>query len=133
MLFERDPQKTLEWKKTTGVDPDYGIRFSSKLIEFIFIVYLQLNLVYPENLNHPFSLGWIKIFQSWARIEVIKDAWLRYGAGYTKGFQIFAEGDPKNNAIGLPKNEVVAKQESFRSIFRKGRKRIQRFILQRSL
>jgi hypothetical protein len=105
MLFERDRKKILEWEKTTGVDADYGVRFSSKLIEFIFIVYLQLNLVYPENRNHPFAVGWMQIFQSWARIDVIKDAWLRYGAGYTKGFQIFAEGDPESNAIGLPKTK----------------------------
>jgi hypothetical protein len=55
----------------------------------MFVVYLQLKLVYPENLNHPFSQGWIDIFKSWATIDVIKEAWHKYGPGYTQAFQIF--------------------------------------------
>lgn len=94
LLFERDPDLSpLDWKTTHAQDADYGVRFCSKLIEFIFIVYLQLRLVFPENLTHPFAEGWLEIFRNWGRVDVIREAWLRYGSGYTKAFQIFAESD----------------------------------------
>ena len=94
MLFARDPDLSpLDWKTTHPQDADYGVRFCSKLIEFIFIVYMQLRLVFPENLTHPFAEGWLEIFRNWGRIDVIREAWLSYGPGYTKAFQIFAESD----------------------------------------
>ena len=94
MLFDRDPDLApLDWKKKHEQDADYGVRFCSKLIEFIFIVYMQLRLVFPENLTHPFAEGWLEIFKNWGRIDVVKEAWLRYGPGYTKAYQIFAESD----------------------------------------
>jgi hypothetical protein len=100
MLFDRDPNHALDWKTTHAQDADYCMRFCSKLIEFIFIVYMQLRLVFPENLTHPFAEGWLEIFRNWSRIDVLRDAWLRYGPGYSKAFQIFAE----SNKVGLPKH-----------------------------
>jgi hypothetical protein len=100
MLFDRDLHQPLEWKKTPGADVDYAVRFSSELIEFIFTVYLQLQLVLPDNLSHPFAQGWLAIFRSWSRIDVIRDGWAKYAPGYTKAFRIFAE----NGEIGLPKS-----------------------------
>jgi hypothetical protein len=100
LLFNRDPDHAgLDWEKTHKENADYGIRFCSKLIEFIFLVYMQLRLVFPENLRHPFSEGWLEIFRSWSRMDVVRDAWLRYGHGYSKAFQIFAE----SHNVGLPK------------------------------
>ena len=80
LLFNRDPEQTvLQWEKAHPGNADYGIRFCSKLIEFIFTVYLQLRLVFPENLSHPFSQGWLEIFRRWANIDVVKGApGLRY-------------------------------------------------------
>jgi len=99
LLFNRDPHHPgLDWKKTHTGNGDYAARFCSKLIEFIFIVYMQLRLVFPENLAHPFSGGWLTIFQNWGRIDVVQDAWLRYGKSYSRAFQIFAESQ-----VGLPK------------------------------
>jgi hypothetical protein len=92
MLFARDRDLSpLHWKTPDEQDAEYAVRFCSKLIEFIFIVYMQLRLVFPENLTHPFAEGWLEIFRNWGRIDVIKEAWHRYGPGYTKAFQIFAE------------------------------------------
>jgi hypothetical protein len=101
LLFNRDPnQAALDWKTAHAENADYGIRFCSKLIEFIFLVYLQLRLVFPENVSHPFSAGWLDIFRSWRRIDVVRDAWLRYGDSYSKAFQIFVESQvelPRHN------------------------------------
>ena len=101
LLFNRDPQHPgLDWKKTHPENAEYGVRYCSKLIEFIFLVYLQLRLVFPDNVSHPFSEGWLNIFRSWSKIDLLQDAWLRYGDSYSRAFQIFAEshaGFPRSN------------------------------------
>jgi hypothetical protein len=106
LLFNRDPHHAgLDWEKTHKENADYGVRFCSKLIEFIFLVYMQLRLNFPENLTHPFAEGWLQIFRNWGRIDVIRDAWLKYGPGYTRAFRIFAESQifDENRKVGLPK------------------------------
>ena len=91
LFYDGSDEVRLDWEKAHADSADYGIRFCSKLIEFVFTIYLQLNLVFPENLQHPFSQGWIVIFKRWARIDVVRDSWLRYGPSHSKAFQIFAE------------------------------------------
>jgi hypothetical protein len=102
LLLNRDPGHSgLDWKSTHSENADYGTRYCSKLLEFIFLVYLQLRLVFPDNVSHPFSQGWLDMFRSWSKIDVVQDAWIRYGDSYSKEFQIFAEshaGLPTRNA-----------------------------------
>lgn len=93
MLFDRSA-KAKVWKTTTNKF-DYAVGVSSQLIEFMFMIYLQLKLVYPENLNHPFAQGWMDIFRSWATIDVIQEGWAKYGRGYRQSFQIFAHKEIK--------------------------------------
>jgi hypothetical protein len=102
LLLNRDPSHPgLDWKKTHAENADYGIRYCSKLIEFIFLVYLQLRLVFPDNVSHPFTEGWLRIFESWGKIDVVRDAWIRYGDSYSKVFQLFAESH-----AGLPRRDA---------------------------
>jgi hypothetical protein len=59
--------------------------------------------VFPDNVSHPFTEGWLRIFGSWSKIDVVRDAWSRYGDSYSKAFQIFAEshaGFPRCNGHG---------------------------------
>jgi hypothetical protein len=88
MLFDRT-DRPKQWKEKQNGQFDHAVQISFELIEFIFVIYLQLKLVYPENLNHPFAQGWLDIFKSWATIDVIQKAWSKYGPGYAQGFQIF--------------------------------------------
>jgi hypothetical protein len=91
LFHDGSDEVRLDWEKAHAGSRDYSVRFCSKLIEFVFTIYMQLELVFPENLTHPFSQGWIEIFRRWAKIDVVGDAWLRYGPSYSKAFQIFAE------------------------------------------
>lgn len=99
LLFDRAAAGTRKWKDApTDVESAYAARFCLRFIEFIFTVYLQLRLMYPENREHPFAQGWLEIFSSWGKIDVMQSAWKRYGCGYTRGFQLFLESE----GIGFP-------------------------------
>lgn len=96
MLFDRK-LSSKNWPEQKAGQLDHAVQISFELIEFMFVVYLQLKLIYPENLNHPFAQGWMDIFKSWAFINVIKEGWHKYGPGYAQAFQIFA-----TKQIGMP-------------------------------
>jgi hypothetical protein len=89
-----------EWKKSSADKQqiEYATEFSLELIEFVFVVFNELHLVLPEKRNHPYARGWSRIFNSWAKIDVVQDAWRRYRSSYSPLFQRFAESD----YVGLP-------------------------------
>jgi hypothetical protein len=88
-----------EWQ--TGRSPEQiesAVQFSSELIEFIFTVFNQLNLVLPEKRDHPYAKGWSRIFTRWAKVDVVQEGWKRYRGSYSPSFCSFAQSD----AVGLP-------------------------------
>lgn len=88
-----------DWK--TGHRPDQiesAIRFSSELIEFIFTIFNQLDLVLPEKRTHPYAQGWSLIFNKWSKIDVVQIGWKRYRGSYSPSFRKFAQSDD----VGLP-------------------------------
>ena len=85
-------------KLHTAVQYEAAIRFSSELIEFIFIVFNQLDLVLLEKRDHPYAQGWSRIFNKWAQIDAVQDGWKRYRESYSPSFQMFAQSAD----VGLP-------------------------------
>jgi hypothetical protein len=75
-----------------------GVQFSSELIEFIWMVFNQLELVLPEKRDHPYARGWSRIFTKWTKIDVVQDGWKRYRDSYSTAFRRFAE----SHCVGLP-------------------------------
>jgi len=87
---------------TTGRSPEqreYAVQFSSELIEFIWMVHHQLNLMLPEKRDHPYAQGWVKIFRRWATVDIVRQGWERYRDSYSSIFRRFVESD----TIGLPR------------------------------
>ncbi len=63
------------WKKDPSKEQiESAVRFSSELIEFIFTVCNQLDLVLPEKRNHPYAQGWSRIFKKWAKLTLSERA-----------------------------------------------------------
>ena len=96
MMFSEDK----DWKTGHSQQIEYAVQFSSELIEFIWMVFNQLNLVLPEKRDHPYAKGWARIFTKWAKIDVVQDGWRKYRGSYSTGFCRFAESD----CVGLPKD-----------------------------
>jgi hypothetical protein len=95
MMFSDDAN----WKKGhSDEEIEYGVQFSSELIEFIWMVFNQLELVLPEKRDHPYARGWSRIFTKWTKIDVVRDGWKRYRDSYSTAFRRFAE----SHCVGLP-------------------------------
>ena len=87
------------WKEgRKSEDIEYAIQFSSELIEFIWMVFSQLNMTLPGKRDHPYSRGWSRIFQQWATIDVVQDAWKRFRNTYSRPFRRYAE----SQCVNLP-------------------------------
>jgi hypothetical protein len=87
------------WKEgRKSEDIEYAIQFSSELIEFIWMVFSQLNMTLPGKRDHPYSRGWSRIFQQWAGIDVVQDGWKRFRNTYSRPFRRYAE----SQCVNLP-------------------------------
>ena len=88
-----------KWKKGREADQvKHAVRFSYDLIEFIWTIFMELNLVLPANRSHPHARGWCLMFKEWAKIDVVQESWLKYRETFSQRFRNFVE----NGAIGLP-------------------------------
>jgi hypothetical protein len=103
MLFGEEERKSFK-EAHNEVQIEAAVRFSFELIEFIFTVFNQLNLVLLEKQQHPYAEGWSRIFTKWAKIDVVQDGWNRYRGAYSTSFQHFAESP----AVGLPSPSSAA-------------------------
>jgi hypothetical protein len=101
MMFSEDRN----WKQgRSEAEIEYAVQFSSELIEFIWMVFDQLELVLPEKRDHPYARGWARIFTKWTKIDVVQDGWTRYRDSYSHGFRRFAE----SHCVGLPPEKPEA-------------------------
>jgi hypothetical protein len=92
---------TGEWKRGRSAEQiEYAVRFSSELIEFMWIVFTELNLVLPEKRNHPHARGWCLLFKQWSKVDVVREGWKKYRETYSQRFRNFAQ----SSAIELPGN-----------------------------
>jgi hypothetical protein len=95
MMFSGDGN----WKTGRSEEEiEHAVQFSSELIEFIWMIFNQLELVLPENRDHPYARGWARILTKWAKIDAVQEGWTRYRSSYSPGFRRFAE----SHCVGLP-------------------------------
>jgi hypothetical protein len=92
-------QEKHSWK--TGRSDEqisYALHSCYDLIEFMWIVFTELNLVFTENYEHPYAQGWCEMFSVWAHIDIVQDSWMKYGGTFSQRFRNFVQ----NDRIGLP-------------------------------
>jgi hypothetical protein len=85
---------------TAGREPaaiDDARSFAGELLQFVWTIYVELNLVQPDQLAHPHSRGWVDIFKRWCDVDVIRSAWALSRDTYSQQFRLFA-----HTHLGLP-------------------------------
>jgi hypothetical protein len=61
----------------------------SALIQFMKIVYSDLNLESKSEREHPHNQGWLRIFEYWVRQPAFQETWERISNMYSDRFQAF--------------------------------------------
>jgi hypothetical protein len=68
----------------------YPGQFANSLIDFMYTIYTDLQLAFPDNRVSPHAVWWICLFRRWCRVTLLRDAWKMHVAGYPLEFQLFA-------------------------------------------
>ena len=77
------------WRLPTGADREFAMGAAYEMFEFLWGVYNDLNFAETGNLDHPHARGWLEIVSRWGSVDVVADAWRRYGSTYADAFQLF--------------------------------------------
>jgi len=84
--------ESVEWEppQTPPNSLDYAMQFANSALEFMYTVYTNLQLAFPDNRVSPHADWWICIFRRWSRVKLMQDAWLQHVPIFPEEFRIFA-------------------------------------------
>jgi hypothetical protein len=68
----------------------YPGQFANSLIDFMYTIYTDLQLAFPDNRVSPHAVWWICLFRRWCRVTLLRDTWNAHVEGYPLEFQLFA-------------------------------------------
>jgi hypothetical protein len=75
----------------------YAAQFANSLLDFMYTVYTDLQLAFPDNRISPHAEWWICLFRRWCRVNLIQDTWMAREPVYAEEFRLFAIRE-----LGLP-------------------------------
>jgi hypothetical protein len=75
----------------------YPEQFANSMLDFMYTVYTELKLAFPDNRVSPHSEWWICTFRRWCRVTLLRQTWRRHVVGYPMEFRLFARRE-----LGLP-------------------------------
>jgi hypothetical protein len=93
-LEAMDPQVFTAWaERSARLDrwQREGVYRVSALIQFMEMVYTDLNLESKGEQEHPHNKGWLRIFEHWVQQPAFQEAWSRTSKMYSGQFQLFYE------------------------------------------
>jgi hypothetical protein len=73
------------------VTPRKAVYFCIELIQFMELVYVELNFQHRGDRENPAYAGWDRVFRTWANSQAIRDAWKVAGSGFNPLFQEYFE------------------------------------------
>jgi hypothetical protein len=68
----------------------YAVKFAVSVVDFMYAVYTDLRLAFPENRVSPHAQWWICLFRRWCRVDLVQEAWLKHDKVYSEDFCLFA-------------------------------------------
>ncbi|MGA7341209.1 MAG: hypothetical protein WBE72_01955 [Terracidiphilus sp.] len=74
---------------------DYAWQFANSLLDFMYTVYADLELAFPDNRTSPHADWWICLFRRWCRVSLLRDTWEKMTPVYSAEFQLFARRELK--------------------------------------
>lgn len=75
----------------------YATQFAHSLLKFMYAVYTNLQLAFPDNRVSPHAEWWICLFRRWCRVKLVQDTWEARRTVYSEEFRLFAIRE-----LGLP-------------------------------
>jgi len=94
-----DSIRSVIW--TAPLDPPssdlYASQFSVSIVNFMFTVYTNLQLGFPDNRVSPHAEWWICLFRRWCRVSLVQDVWIAHDLVHSEEFRLFAIRE-----LGLP-------------------------------
>jgi hypothetical protein len=75
----------------------YATQFGNSLLKFMYTVYTNLQLAFPDNRVSPHAKWWICLFRRWSRVKLVQDTWAARESLYPEEFRLFAIRE-----LGLP-------------------------------
>ena len=84
---QRKGDEVIPWGTAAG---PYAIQFANSLLDFMYTVYMNLELAFPDNKTSPHAEWWICIFRRWSRVDVVRESWRRHADVYPEEFWMFA-------------------------------------------
>jgi len=68
----------------------YALQFAHAMLEFMYTVYTNLQLAFPDNRDSPHADWWICTFRRWCRVKLVQDSWLEHVPMFPEEFRLFA-------------------------------------------
>ena len=69
----------------------YATQFANSLLGFMYTVYTNLQLSFPDNRISPHAERWICLFRRWCRVDLLQDTWIEHEFVYSEDFKLFAK------------------------------------------
>jgi hypothetical protein len=74
---------------------DFSMQFANALLEFMYTVYTNLLLAFPDNQTSPHADWWICLFRRWCRVTLVQKSWLQHVPMFPAEFRLFARRELK--------------------------------------
>jgi len=68
----------------------YAMQFAKSLLDFMYTVYTNLQLAFPDNRVSPHAEWWICMFRRWCRVDLLQESWTAHKRMYPEEFRLFA-------------------------------------------
>jgi hypothetical protein len=84
---------------------DYAWQFANALLDFMYTVYIDLELAFPDNRTSPHADWWVCLFRRWCRVSLLQDTWRKLEPIYTEEFRLFAHRELLLPCVECPRAE----------------------------
>ena len=75
---------------TPAQSKDYAWQFANAVLDFMYTVYSDLELAFPDNRTSPHADWWVCLFRRWCRVSLLQETWRKLEPIYTEEFRLFA-------------------------------------------